>query len=129
MIRTTPSALHEHAHGTTIGKDVSIGHRAVIFGATIGDGSLIGIGAQVGEGAVVEPGAMVAAGAVVEPGTVVPSGQVWAGVPAAYLRDLKPNEAAFLPKSAEIYATIAQEHVKENSVSLLERAKAKGLAA
>ena len=58
----------------------------------------------------VEKGAMVAAGAIVQPGTVVPEGQVWAGNPAKFIRDLKPEEKAFLVPSAQKYVELAAEH-------------------
>lgn len=58
---------------------------------------------------------MVAAGAVVPPETVIPSGQLWAGNPAKYLRDVKQEEKAFLPTSADVYNQLAQEHASETS--------------
>ena len=56
---------------------------------------------------------MVAAGAVVAANTVIPSGQLWAGVPALYLRDLKPNEASFMTTSAQTYHQLSREHDTE----------------
>ncbi len=76
----------------------------------------------------VESGAMVAAGAVVGAGTTVPSGQIWGGSPARYLRDLKPEEAAFLKESADSYVAVAAEHIKENAATLEQVARAKGQA-
>ena len=61
----------------------------------------------------VEKGAQVAAGAVVAPGTVIPSGELWGGNPAKLLRPLKPDEAAFISKSAQTYAELASQHLKE----------------
>lgn len=128
MIKTAPGSIHEHGEDSIIGQDVTIGHKAIIYGAKIGDGSLIGIGAKLGPGSVVESGAIVAAGSVVEPGTTVPSGQLWGGSPAKFLRALKPEEADFLPQSAALYVALAAEHATENIITLEERAKAKGLA-
>ncbi len=67
---------------TTIGNDVSIGHRAIVHGCTIEDNVLIGMGSIVMDGAVVGSGSIIAAGAVVLEGTVVEPGSVYAGVPA-----------------------------------------------
>jgi carbonic anhydrase/acetyltransferase-like protein (isoleucine patch superfamily) len=58
----------------------------------------------------VQSGAMVAAGAVVAPGTVIPSGQLWGGNPARFLRELKPEEKSFLPKSAKHYVDVADSY-------------------
>ena len=66
----------------------------------------------------VEKGAMIAAGAVVARNTKIPSGELWAGRPAKILRDLKPEEASFLPESAKHYLELAQEHSKEASKSI-----------
>lgn len=85
----------------TVGARVTVGHRAVIHGCTIGDDALIGMGAVVLNGAVVGEGAVVAAGAVVTEGSEVPPGAVVVGVPAK-VRDLpappvpRPNVAAYL---------------------------------
>ena len=60
------AVLHgDHGQPVLIGTDVTIGHRAVVHGATLGDGCLIGIGAIVLNGVSVGEGALVAAGAVV----------------------------------------------------------------
>ena len=95
--------------GTYIGDEVTIGHGAIIHACTIGDQSLIGMGAIVLDEAIVEPGAMVAAGALVTPGKVVETGQLWGGNPARYMRDLTPEEQAFLPVSADNYVRLAIE--------------------
>ena len=63
----------------------------------------------------VEKGAMVAAGAVVQADTLVPAGQLWAGNPAKFLRDIKPEEKSFLPVSADVYSKLASEHATEAS--------------
>ena len=63
----------------------------------------------------VEKGAIVAAGAVVKPGTIIPAGQLWAGNPAKFLRDVKPEEKSFLPTSADVYMKLAGEHATEAS--------------
>ncbi|PFG20481.1 gamma carbonic anhydrase family protein [Serinibacter salmoneus] len=95
---------------TVVGDDVSVGHRAVLHGCTIGDGCLIGMSSTVMSGAVVEPGAMVAAGALVTPGKVIPSGTLAAGVPAKVVRDLTEAEKAHLAHNAAHYLEIAEEH-------------------
>ena len=56
---------------------------------------------------------MVAAGAVVAAGTIIPPGELWAGVPARKLRDLKPNEASFMGVSADTYHRLSGEHSEQ----------------
>ena len=75
-----------------IGADVTIGHRAVVHGATLEDGCLIGIGAIVLNGVTVGAGALVAAGAVVT--RDVPPRSLVAGVPAQVKRE--QSDAAVL---------------------------------
>ena len=71
---------------TIIGDNVSIGHNAVVHGATIEDNCLIGMGAIVLDNAVVESGAIVAAGALVTSGMRVEGGHIYAGVPAKKIK-------------------------------------------
>lgn len=84
------SILHvEHGgYPCMIGNRVTLGHRAIVHGSTVGDGALIGIGAVVLSRCVIGEGALIAAGAVVMEGTVVPPHTLWAGCPAKPLREL-----------------------------------------
>ena len=67
---------------TTIGNNVSIGHNAIVHGATIEDNVLIGMGAIVMDNTIIRTGAVVAAGAVVLANTEVEAGALYAGTPA-----------------------------------------------
>lgn len=51
-----------------------------------------------------------AAGATVTAGTAVPAGQLWGGSPAAYMRDVKPSEAAYIPTVAQSYVELGAKH-------------------
>lgn len=95
---------------TKIGSGVTIGHMALLHACTLEDGSFIGMQSTVMDGAVVESGAMVAAGAIVTPNKRIPKGQIWAGNPAKYLRDLKPQEAEFIKISEDNYVRLAGEY-------------------
>lgn len=77
--------------GTTIGNNVSIGHRALVHGCTIEDNVLIGMGAIVMDQAVVQENCLIAAGAVVLEGMVCESGGVYAGVPARRVKEMTPE--------------------------------------
>lgn len=111
LVRTAPAGPGEAAAPTVIGARATVGHGAALGpGVTVGEGALVGMGATLGARAVLEPGAMVAAGAVVSPGTTIPSGQLWGGVPAAFMRDLKPAETAFMPESAARYEELGRAY-------------------
>lgn len=71
-----------------IGEDVTIGHSAVVHGATVHDHSLIGIGALVLNRAEVGEGAWLAAGSVLPEGKSIPAWTLAMGTPARPVRDL-----------------------------------------
>ncbi|RWZ51905.1 gamma carbonic anhydrase family protein [Labedella phragmitis] len=105
------TALHVDADsGVTIGRDVSIGHNAVVHGCRIGDGSLIGMGAVILSGAVIGEHSLVAAGAVVLGGTVVPPRSLVAGVRAAVRRPLTNEEVDGLRRNADTYVRYIDLH-------------------
>ena len=74
------------------GASVTVGHRAVIHGATIEDGALVGIGAIVLNGAVVGEEALIGAGAVVPERAIIPARHLALGVPARVVRVLSEAE-------------------------------------
>ena len=78
---------------TEIADDVSVGHNAVIHGAKIEKGALIGMGAIVLDHAVVGEGAIIAAGSVVLSGTQVEAGCVYAGTPARFVKKVDAEQA------------------------------------
>jgi carbonic anhydrase/acetyltransferase-like protein (isoleucine patch superfamily) len=77
---------------TVVGRNVSVGHMALLHACEIHDGAFVGMHASVLDGAVVESRAMVAAGALVTPGKIVRSGELWAGNPAKKMRDLTEKD-------------------------------------
>lgn len=89
---------------------VSLGHRAMVHGAHVGAGSLIGIGAIVLGGARIGAGTLVAAGAVVPPGREIPAGVLVAGVPGRVVRELTDADRAVFSGTAAGYARRAQVH-------------------
>ncbi len=92
----------------TIGADVTIGHRAVIHGATLEDGCLIGIGAVVLNGVTVGAGALVAAGSVVT--RDVPPGTLVMGAPAVVKRELTAEAIDAQRQHARRYRQLAMAH-------------------
>ena len=99
----------------TLGAGVSVGHTAVVHGASIGDGSLIGMSATVMNGAVIGEQCLVAAGALVLEGTQVPPRSLVAGVPAKVRRELTEEEVAGLKKNADTYLVLAAKHLAANA--------------
>jgi carbonic anhydrase/acetyltransferase-like protein (isoleucine patch superfamily) len=92
----------------TLGAGVTVGHRAVLHGATVGDGALIGIGAIVLNAARVGEQAMVGAGAVVTEGQVIPARHLALGVPAKVVRELSDEEVERLQAAAAHYVGRAE---------------------
>ena len=93
-----------------LGADVTVGHRAVIHGATLEDGCLVGIGAIVLNGVTVGAGALVAAGSVVTKD--VPPGTLVMGTPAVVKRQLSPEAIAEQRCHARRYAQLAASHAQ-----------------
>ena len=93
-----------------LGADVTVGHRAVIHGATLEDGCLVGIGAIVLNGVTVGAGALVAAGSVVTKD--VPPGTLVMGAPAAVKRELSPEAIYEQRCHARRYAQLAASHAQ-----------------
>jgi len=86
-----------------LGEGVSVGHGAVVHGATVGDHVLIGMSATVMNGAVIGDESMIAAGALVTEGTQVPPRSLVAGVPGKVRRELSDAEVEKLHENARIY--------------------------
>lgn len=98
---------------TVIGASVTIGHGAVLDGASVSDEAMIGMGAVVENGASVGKHALVAAGSVVPAKASVGAGELWAGAPAAKVRDLTSEEIDAIIASAEDYVNLASAHAEE----------------
>ena len=98
---------------THIGDDVTIGHMALIHACSIESGGFVGMNTTIMDEAVVEGGAMVAAGALLTPRKRVPSGELWSGSPAKKMRELTQEERDYIPYSAQNYARLAAEHLRQ----------------
>ena len=86
-----------------IGQNCTIGHKAMIHGCTIGDGSLIGMGATVLNGARIGSGCLIGAGALIPEGKAIPDGSLVMGMPGKVVRVLDEEAQAGLLESAETY--------------------------
>ncbi|MDQ1040248.1 carbonic anhydrase/acetyltransferase-like protein (isoleucine patch superfamily) [Streptomyces sp. V3I8] len=94
----------------TVGERVSVGHNAVLHGATVEDDCLIGMGATVLNGAVIGAGSLVAAQALVPQGMRVPPGSLVAGVPAKVKRELTQEEREGVSLNGVFYVELAAAH-------------------
>lgn len=104
------SILHiESDRPCILGNRVTLGHRAIVHGSTVGDGALIGIGATVLSHCVIGEGALIAAGAVVLERTVVPPHTLWAGCPAKQIKELTAEQRERL--------ALTYRHYVNNSVA------------
>lgn len=93
-----------------LGEGVSVGHGAVVHGATVGDHVLIGMSATVMNGAVIGDECLIAAGALITEGMVVPPRSLVAGVPAKVRRELSEAEINKLHENAKIYEEHRELH-------------------
>ena len=87
----------------TVGKNVTVGHGAILHGCTVGDETLIGMGAIVLNGAQIGKSCLIGAGALVTQNAVIPDGCMAVGSPARVKRPLTPEEMDGLRRSAADY--------------------------
>jgi len=86
-----------------VGKSVTVGHKVMLHGCTVGDNTLIGIGSTVLNGAKIGNNCIVGAHALVTENKEFPDGSLILGAPARVVRELDAEEIAMIGKSAEIY--------------------------
>jgi carbonic anhydrase/acetyltransferase-like protein (isoleucine patch superfamily) len=98
-------------HALVIGDDVTIGHRAILHGCTIGNRCLIGMGSIVLDGARVDDDVIIGAGAVVAPRTHCASGGLYVGSPARRVRELKPAELESFTYMSYHYVRVKDEYL------------------
>ncbi len=102
--------LQEHAMLHTdmgfplsVGKNCTIGHRALLHGCTIGNNTLVGMGAMVMNGTKVGDNCLIGANALVTEGKEIPDGSLVVGTPGKIIRELTEDEIQSLTQSAEHY--------------------------
>lgn len=97
----------------TIGQRVSVGHRVMLHGCHIGDGSLIGIGATLLNGARIGKHCVIGAHALVTEGKEIPDRSLVVGVPGKVVREVTDEDVAWLESSARDYQAHAREYRAE----------------
>ncbi|MFE8072062.1 gamma carbonic anhydrase family protein [Marinobacteraceae bacterium S3BR75-40.1] len=97
----------------TLGRGVTVGHKAMLHGCEVGDYSLIGINAVVLNGARIGKHCLIGANALVPEGMVIPDGSVVMGTPAQIKKELKPEQKKQLEASAQHYVDNAARYLAE----------------
>lgn len=97
----------------TIGDEVTIGHKVLLHGCTIGSRILVGMGSIVMDGAVIEDEVILGAGSLVPPGKVLESGFLYVGSPVKKARPLTDKERAFFAYTAGNYVKLKDQHIAE----------------
>ncbi|MFC0037087.1 gamma carbonic anhydrase family protein [Actinomadura rayongensis] len=107
------SCLHADPGMPAVLEDrVSLGHKAMVHGAHVETGALIGIGAIVLNGARIGAHTLVAAGALVTPGKQIPSGVLVAGTPGKVVRELTDDDRLVLDYTPKVYMEKAERHAR-----------------
>jgi carbonic anhydrase/acetyltransferase-like protein (isoleucine patch superfamily) len=88
-IQDNATIHNNEGHPVVIGDDVSIGHNAVVHGARLDDGVLVGMGAVVLDDAQIGRDSLIAAGAVVTKGSIIPPNSLVMGTPGKVVRTLE----------------------------------------
>jgi len=98
-----------------IGSDVTVGHKCMLHGCTLGNRILVGMGAIIMDGVIVEDDVFIGAGTLVPPNKILKSGYLYKGNPAQQARPLKESEVVFLKQSALNYIKLKDEYIEETS--------------
>ncbi|MGQ3676051.1 gamma carbonic anhydrase family protein [Xanthobacter sp. TB0139] len=107
------SVLHTDMGAPLVmGRNVTVGHKAMLHGCTVGENSLIGMGATVLNGAVIGPNSLVGANALVTENKSFTPGSLIVGTPAKVVRALDEEAIRRLTASAEGYARNAMRYAK-----------------
>ena len=101
-------------HPLVVGADVTIGHRVILHGCTVGARCLIGMGAIVMDGVLIEDEVLLAAGSVVPPGKRLQARSLYLGNPARRVRALSAAEIESLAYSAAHYVKLKDQHAATN---------------
>jgi len=110
---THPHADQPDGHPLLVGDDVTVGHRVILHGCTIGNLCLIGMGSTLMDGVVLEDTVLLGAGSLVPPGKVLEGGYLWLGSPVRKVRALSADEHRWIEYSARHYVELKDLHCQE----------------
>lgn len=112
---THKSAGNPEGHPLVIGEEVTVGHKAMLHGCTIGNRVLVGMGSILLDGVIVEDNVMIGAGSLVPPGKRLESGYLYLGSPVKKVRPLTEAETDGLLYSADNYVRWKDDYLSEES--------------
>ncbi len=101
-----------------LGDRVSVGHGAIVHGATVEEDVLIGMRAVVMNGAFIGAGSIIGVGAVVTEGTRIPAGSIVLGVPGKIVRQTQPRDLEKIRHAAEHYAAASRRALEKIAAGL-----------
>jgi carbonic anhydrase/acetyltransferase-like protein (isoleucine patch superfamily) len=107
-----PSPEQPGGYPTTIGEDVTIAHKVMLHGCTIGNRVMVGMGAIVLDGAIIEDEVIVGAGALVTPGKTLASGYLYTGSPAKAARPLREGELDHVLENGANYVALKDDYLQ-----------------
>jgi len=111
------AVLHvDEGYPLDIGENVTIGHKVMLHGCTIGDNSLIGMNAVVLNGAKIGNNCIIGAGALVTEKTEIPDGYMALGAPATPVKELGEKVIKMLQMGADHYMSKSEQYKKELKV-------------
>jgi len=96
-----------------IGEDVTVGHKCMLHGCTLGNRILVGMGAIIMDGVTVEDDVFIGAGSLVPPNKTLESGFLYVGNPVKQARKLKQSESDFLKQSADNYVELKNDYLNQ----------------
>lgn len=107
---------HQYEAPVIVGRNVSIGHSAVLHGCEIGDNSLIGIHAVILDRARIGSWVLVGAGAIVPANIDIPSKSLVLGIPGKVARQLNDEDLKYIEENAKTYVRLAEEYRKKSKI-------------
>ena len=110
---THASPFNPDGFALIIGDEVTIGHKVMLHGCTLGNRILVGMGSTVMDGAIVEDEVIIGAGSLVPPGKRLASGFLYVGSPAKAMRPFNDKERAFFTYTAGNYVKLKDQHLAE----------------
>ncbi len=102
----------DHGVKTVVGKNVTVGHGAILHSCRVGDDALVGMGSILLGGSVIGKSVLIGAGSLVPPGARVPAGHLAMGRPVRVVRPLTAKEKKGLKQNARRYMDYARLHEK-----------------
>jgi carbonic anhydrase/acetyltransferase-like protein (isoleucine patch superfamily) len=112
---TRKSTFNSEGYPLVIGDDVTVGHKCMLHGCTLGNRILVGMGAIIMDGVVVQDDVFIGAGTLVPPNKTLESGYLYVGNPMVKKRLLNEDEYRFLKQSSENYVLLKQAYLDEAS--------------